>query len=95
MYNHFEEFAFMSNNRLGTYVIVRHIRVLRILKFGVNIIHPSGLNRTLNDVFNEACMRIGDAKDITTLNRIKYFFGIIMLFIWKIVLELILFQHHK
>ena len=82
MYNHCEEFAFMSNNRLGTYVIVRQIRVLRILRFGVNIIHPAGLNRSLNDVFNEACMRIGNVTDITILNRIKNFFGIIMMIIW-------------
>ena len=82
MYNHFEEFAFMSNNRLGTYVIVRQIRVLRMLRFGVKIIHPAGVSRSLNDVVNEACMRIGNVTDITILNRIKNFFGIIMMIIW-------------
>ena len=53
MYNHFEGFAFMSKNRPEIYVIVRHIRVLGILRLGVNIIHPAGLNRSLNNVFSE------------------------------------------
>lgn len=73
MYNHFEEFAFMSKNRLGTYVIVRHIRVLKILKFWVNIIHSDGLNKSLNSVFIEDWIKIGNTIDINMLNRIKVF----------------------
>ena len=69
----------MSKNRLGTYVIVKHIRVLRILKFGVNIIHPAGLNRSLSNVFNENWIRTGNTIDITTLIRKKTFFGILLI----------------
>lgn len=63
----------MSKNRLGTYVIIIHIKVLRILKFGVNIIHSTGLNKSLSNVFSEDWIKMGNAIDIITLNRINFF----------------------
>lgn len=54
-------------------MIVRHIRVLKILKFWVNIIHSDGLNKSLNSVFIEDWIKIGNTIDINMLNRIKVF----------------------